>query len=201
MTRRDFLAVAAVTAVGPGFSRAEPSTNATIRLHISGAAGRAGAQLAVAEMSRTASLLGRRLDATGIVGAAIDLTAGSVESAGAVYYVCADDPMRASALTTWRRDHKDAALRAVEWHASLDRFGAEQLNERYRRAAHQPMDGAAWVAWMLVKATVESELRGVPLSDGRFDGHKGVALTFDAHRRLRQPLCIVDDMNALLGVV
>jgi hypothetical protein len=152
-------------------------------------------------MSRTASLLGRHLDATGIVGSSIDLNAGSIESGGAVYYVRADDPMRAAALTTWRREHKDGALHAVEWHASLERFGAEQLNERYRRAAHRSMDGAAWIAWMLVKAAVESELRGVPLPDGRFDGHKGVALTFDARRRLRQPLCIVDDTNALLGVV
>jgi hypothetical protein len=170
-------------------------------LHISGAAALAGARLAVEEMSRTATLLGRRLNATGIAGASIDLAAGSIESGGAAYYVSADDAMRAAALAIWRGEHKETALRAVEWHPSLERFGAEQLNERYRRAAHQPMDAAAWIGWMLVKAAVESELRGVPLADGRFDGHKGVTLTFDSRRRLRQPLCIVDDMNTLLGVV
>jgi hypothetical protein len=63
------------------------------------------------------------------------------------------------------------------------------------------MDAAAWIGWMLVKVAVDAELRGVALADGRFDGHKGVALSFDAERRMQQPMCIVDSTGALLGVV
>jgi len=41
----------------------------------------------------------------------------------------------------------------------------------------------------------------VPLARARFDGHKGTPLTFDAGRRLLQPLCIVGAEGELLGVV
>ena len=84
MTRRDFVAVlVGCGARRPDFGRA--NTNAPIRLHISGTAGRLGASLAVDEMTRTASLLGRRLDTTGSVGSQIDLSSGSLEAAGERY--------------------------------------------------------------------------------------------------------------------
>ena len=44
-------------------------------------------------------------------------------------------------------------------------------------------------------------VRAVPLAHARLDGHKGTPLTFDAGRRLLQPLCIVGAKGELLGVV
>jgi hypothetical protein len=115
--------------------------------------------------------------------------------------VAADDRMKTAAIATWRRSHSDTAAAAVEWHPSLEKYGAEQLNERYTRRIGRPMDAAAWIAWMLVKVAVDAQLRGVTLPAARFDGHKGVPLIFDARRHLRQPLCVVDGRGALLGVV
>ncbi|HJQ19043.1 MAG TPA: hypothetical protein VJ867_01765 [Gemmatimonadaceae bacterium] len=96
----------------------------------------------------------------------------------------------------------DAGARVVLWHASLERFGAEQLNDRYRAAIGRAMTGDAWLAWFGMKVLAESALRArssdrTKLLDylrspsAQFDGHKGVPLHFDAQRRLVQPLYVV----------
>jgi ABC-type branched-subunit amino acid transport system substrate-binding protein len=93
---------------------------------------------------------------------------------------------------------------ATPWHPSLERYGAAQLNDRYRARFGTPMRASAWLGWMAVKVAFESALRsrqadgalGVPdliREDLRFDGHKGRPLTFDrGDHRLRQPLYAVD---------
>jgi hypothetical protein len=87
--------------------------------------------------------------------------------------------------------------RVVEWHPTLVRFGAAQLNERFTRATQQPMDADAWVGWLAVKALAEAMLRTsngdlcATLRRQALDGHKGETLRFDAvSGRLRQPLYI-----------
>lgn len=101
-----------------------------------------------------------------------------------------------SALATARGD---STARVLLWHPSLDRFGADQLNERFRRRFSADMDSDAWAAWAAVKIAVESCLRararGVApaavLEDDAmaFDAHKGAPLRFDREtRRLVQPL-------------
>ena len=89
------------------------------------------------------------------------------------------------------------------WHPALRRFGAAQLNARYRARFDAPMDSPAWAGWMAVKLLWESAsrldaARGDTLAAwllsprARFDGHKGRALSFDAAtHELRQPLYIV----------
>ena len=203
MTRRGFLSGVVAIAAGTGVSvlGRTGDTKAIIKLHISGSAGRLGAALGIDEMSRTATILGTHLDAGSDHGTHLDLDAGSIVAEGDEYYVAADDRIKGVALDTWRRDHRDSAVGAVEWHASLEKYGAEQLNERFTRKTGEPMDAAAWIAWMLVRVVVDAELRGVALAAGRFDGHKGVALSFDAQRRMQQPMCIVDSTGGLLGVV
>ena len=37
------------------------------------------------------------------------------------------------------------------WDASLERFGATQLNDRYRRRFGVGMDGPAWAGWFAAK--------------------------------------------------
>lgn len=78
----------------------------------------------------------------------------------------------------------------VAWHPGLARYGAGELNERFRTFAGRPMDGAAWAGWLAVKLVLEAELRGRALGAVRIDGHKGEPLAFE-HGRLRQPLYTV----------
>ena len=95
--------------------------------------------------------------------------------------------------------------RRVElWHPSLERFGGEQLNQRYQRRFGEPMDSDAWAGWVAVKIAAESSLRArattpaavagaLTDSNVQFDGHKGHPLTFHpASHELLQPLYIVD---------
>jgi len=87
----------------------------------------------------------------------------------------------------------------LAWHPSLVRYGAGQLNERYRRRFGVEMDEPAWAAWIAVKILVDAVLKTgssdpraleLFLLDGAsFDGHKGVPLFFDPRKReLVQPL-------------
>jgi hypothetical protein len=84
----------------------------------------------------------------------------------------------------------------AEWHASLSRFGARELNARFAARFDRPMDSRSWLGWMAVRASVEAALRGsgdlrAGLALLRLDGHKGTALRFDADGFLRQPLLVV----------
>jgi hypothetical protein len=88
---------------------------------------------------------------------------------------------------------------AVAWHRTLERFGAGQLNDRYRRRFGSEMDEQAWAGWMSIKILLDAALktgtsdqckleRFLVSQEGRFDGHKGVPLYFDpSTRELVQP--------------
>jgi ABC-type branched-subunit amino acid transport system substrate-binding protein len=88
------------------------------------------------------------------------------------------------------------------WGPSLQRYGASQLNDRYRDKYQSEMDGFAWAGWAAVKIAAEAALRTQSTSPAKllaylespttkFDGHKGWALTFTAaDHQLRQPLYI-----------
>jgi hypothetical protein len=85
------------------------------------------------------------------------------------------------------------------WDAKLERFGAAQLNDRFKSFSGDGMNGAAWAGWFSVKVIFESFLRGsgdiskwVTSDSAQFDGHKGVALSFRSwDGQLRQPLYAV----------
>jgi hypothetical protein len=88
------------------------------------------------------------------------------------------------------------------WHRSLERYGAAQLNERFRKRFETAMDDRAWTAWMAVKILVDAALKSGAsdaraletylLHSGRFDGHKGVPLSFNATtRELVQPVVAI----------
>jgi ABC transporter substrate binding protein (PQQ-dependent alcohol dehydrogenase system) len=107
--------------------------------------------------------------------------------------------MYAGALAA-RGDDAAAATEAVLWHPALERFGAGQLNDRYRARFGEGMDGPAWAGWMAVKALWEASLRARATDAAglrayllrgatQFDGHKGWPLSFRAgDHQLRQPL-------------
>jgi ABC-type branched-subunit amino acid transport system substrate-binding protein len=87
----------------------------------------------------------------------------------------------------------------VAWSSSLERFGAAQLNERYRKRFGVEMDEDAWAGWLAIKVLLDAVLRKgtadpctlerALIAGERFDGHKGVPLFFDPlSRELVQPL-------------
>jgi hypothetical protein len=88
------------------------------------------------------------------------------------------------------------------WDPKLERFGARQLNDRYRAATGTSMTSEAWVGWLSMKILSESAMRvgsADPVSidkyllapSTRFDGHKGAPLWFDDGGELQQPLYVV----------
>jgi Periplasmic binding protein len=95
----------------------------------------------------------------------------------------------------------------VLWAPTLERFGASQINERYRDKYHQGMDGSAWAGWAAVKIAGDAALRAQSTAPARllayfeapsteFDVHKGWPVTFRlADHQLRQPLYMVVTTN------
>jgi ABC-type branched-subunit amino acid transport system substrate-binding protein len=95
----------------------------------------------------------------------------------------------------------------VLWSSMLERFGASQVNARYRDKYATGMDGGAWAGWAAVKFAAEAALRahsGSPFQlltylespTTQFDGHKGWPLTFRfSDHQLRQPLYMVSSTS------
>jgi len=104
------------------------------------------------------------------------------------------------------KDRQD--LRVSDWHAGLMKFGAEELNVRFRRRFGQPMDERSWHGWIAVKCAVELALRypaGNPreqIASLSLDGHKGMLLRFDPQdRHLIQPVYLIDAQGKLVETV
>jgi len=170
---------------------------------------RRGAQLGAEEAGRTAELLGARFELStntdGVVavvgGAELEhlvvplLTTRAPEDMSDpgplranVFHVSSTPAERREALARWGGE----GGQAVDWHSSLTRFGAEQLNSRFEMRFGAPMDSLAWVSWMAVMIAAEMALRATPLERLRFDGHKGERLWFRPEDHgLRQPLYVV----------
>lgn len=166
-----------------------------------------GARFGATEANYTARLLGFPsllvlLDSAGVstepVAATLNGT-GVIEFAGPpVLTLSAGAEPRASALPPNGSDDR----RIVVWHASLDRYGAAQLNDRYRAWAGREMSADAWLGWFAVKILFEggtrvgtdpAALRGwIADPARRFDGHKGAALRFDSTGRLVQPVYVIE---------
>jgi len=94
----------------------------------------------------------------------------------------------------------DDSSRVELWHWTLERFGGEQLNERFHRRFGARMDSPAWTGWLALEIALDVALHAKAtsgrallrqLADPRaqYDGQKGRPLRFaaDTHR-LVQPL-------------
>ncbi|HEX7088658.1 MAG TPA: ABC transporter substrate-binding protein [Longimicrobiales bacterium] len=89
------------------------------------------------------------------------------------------------------------------WHHTLSRYGATQLNERFRTRFGLPMDALGWAGWFAVKVAWEAVNRASTTSGSElvrfleseraaFDGHKGRPLSFRPwDHQLRQPVYLV----------
>ncbi|MBV9773595.1 MAG: ABC transporter substrate-binding protein [Gemmatimonadetes bacterium] len=147
----------------------------------------------------SARALGALADAAGVLflnaGSPADALRGA-ECRRNVFHVEASDAMYRDALA----GDAGGATRAVLWHPALERFGAAQLNDRFRARFHTAMDGPAWAGWMAVKLLWEASLRArttdpagvrawLEREGTQLDGHKGWPLSFRAwDHQLRQPL-------------
>ncbi|HSK09110.1 MAG TPA: ABC transporter substrate-binding protein [Vicinamibacterales bacterium] len=98
-------------------------------------------------------------------------------------------------------DYPAAGSWVVPWHHALERYGAGQLNARFRQRFGREMTGAAWSAWLAPKLVSDTLLRRgssrasllhlLTVDSARFDGHKGQGLAFGEDRQLNQPLYAV----------
>jgi hypothetical protein len=127
------------------------------------------------------------------------------QSSGLAWDVTSSPAFRRQALDRFK-DRKD--LHVADWHSGLMKFGAEELNVRFRRRFNQPMDERSWHGWVAVKCAVELALRypgGSPrdkIRDLRLDGHKGMMLRFDPQdHHLVQPVYVVDAQGKLVDQV
>lgn len=184
-----------------------------------------GARLGAEESGRTAELLGARLELVdgtdGVLAVVGDLVDGNqaipflnvrsteerVPSRPNVFHVASSAPERREALERWQGPKPEGVrpenMRVLDWHPSLSRFGAEQLNQRFESRFGALMDERAWAAWLAVMIAAEAALRSTTLERLRFDGHKGARLSFRSEdHTLRQPLYIVagDEMLGEVGV-
>jgi hypothetical protein len=181
----------------------------------------AGIRFGAEEVAHTARLLGREVQVVpsadaGDADARIETSSNAVSISASPHGDAGGAPCRLhlrptgaerrAAFERWRDTAPsaphDAAL--VEWHPTLVKYGAAQLNERFSRATAAPMDADAWAGWIAVKALGEAMLRATSsdlcgtLRRQALDGHKGQPLRFDeASGRLRQPLYIATPATVL----
>jgi ABC-type branched-subunit amino acid transport system substrate-binding protein len=177
-------------------------------------------QILVGASAADADALSRLAESRGIIFLNAASRAESLRSACRrfTFHIEATDGMYSNAAhgqQTARSRSLPAATRVpvqrvdsvVLWGPTLDRFGASQINERYRDKYHEGMDGSAWAGWAAVKIATDAALRAqstIPAKlvaylespSTEFDGHKGWPLTFRvADHQLRQPLYIVVTAN------
>lgn len=93
--------------------------------------------------------------------------------------------------------------RASSWEATLDAYGAREINARYRMRFDEPMDAPAWAAYQVVKIAYEAAFFGgsteanavlayLNAPTSVFDVWKGIGTTFRPwDGQLRQSLYLV----------
>jgi hypothetical protein len=135
------------------------------------------------------------------VGSSLDALRG-VRCHASLVHIAPSEAMMRDALAA---AHAPSNARVASWNASLEKFGADTLNERFTSRFSQPMTPDAWNAWFAVKVLWEASLRArsteaAKLRDylvresTQFDGHKGRPLSFRPwDRQLRQPVYVVAD--------
>jgi hypothetical protein len=197
-TRRDLLKALLGAGALAGLGRRIAWGSGRVKIGIDlppGAAAR-GATLAAEEARRTAGLLGADVE-IGPAGPADFIRvveAAPAEDLPLLVLTVAAAGAAEGRIEPIRRRVFHVASRAggpgrADWLPDLERFGAEQLNQRFRRRFGVPMDERAWRGWMAVKIAAEVALRpGQRIDAMTFDGHKGEPLAFDPRdHHLAQP--------------
>jgi ABC-type branched-subunit amino acid transport system substrate-binding protein len=172
----------------------------------------------------TARALGRFARERGVIFVNVGCTDDSLRGEHCertTFHVAASGAMLSDALALWQQDAPasvaDAPGSVSLWHPELERFGAGQLNDRFRSRFGEPLQPAGWASWMAVKVLWEAAARArtseadalvrfLESGRARFDGHKGMPLSFRAwDHQLRQPLFILggpaNEVGELVGEV
>ena len=159
-------------------------------------------QILIGSSAKDADVLSRFAEAHQLIFFNVASSSSTLRAACRRYtfHVEASDSMYA------RASSREAALPwpdIVLWAPTLERYGASQINNRFRAKYQLPMDGGAWAGWVAVKIASEAALRARSVnprpilaflenSSTSFDGHKGWPLSFrSADHQLRQPLYVV----------
>jgi hypothetical protein len=192
---RSLLAVAVLAMLSPGIASAA-GRKVKIGIDLPPGAAMKGATLAAEEARQTAGLLHVDLE---IGPASPTDTIRVVETTPAkdlpFLVLTVREPAGPVRPRVFHIASSLSGSRHVDWHPDLERFGAEQLNQRFHRRFGIPMDEPAWRGWMAVKIAAELALRAPAGSDPAttlatmsFDGHKGEQLRFDSkNHHLVQP--------------
>ncbi len=97
------------------------------------------------------------------------------------------------------------------WHWTLERYGAPQLNQRFRRRMDRTMTSEDWAGWAAVRAIVSAvsaiqsvdtdELQvAIRSGDLNIDLYKGVRGNFrDWNGQMRQPILLATH-NAVIAI-
>jgi hypothetical protein len=218
-SRREFLTMATAAAIAPRWLHVQEPVHAAIIYADPFRDTLLGALVACDEAQRAASLLRRRfqhsiihienLNAAALRGVTHVVIAcdrwpelmedvvmiDAVKAADSRGVTCGGNLWHIPPLLRHQRMIENKAGGAITaWHAELERFGAGQLNARYRAAGIEHPGGQTWCGWMAVKCIWESALRNVAMPELSFDGHKGRRLFFGAQsRNLIQPIYVVRD--------
>jgi hypothetical protein len=205
LTRREFIAFAPALFLAPTLIRkldAAPVRLALVYSPPYEPAVRA-ARVSAGEVQRAAALLKREFDLTVvksdelvldgswsalIVATAQPINAGSLT----VVDISGSMPCGPHVLKLRSSAAQCADQRCAVWHHSLERYGAGQLNDRFRAAGITPIDDQAWLGWFAVKCLWEAGVRDRAPRDMTYDGHKGIALRFNQAGELMQPLYVID---------
>ena len=168
-----------------------------------------GAHFGAAEAARTAELLGGSLSLhTDTTDAHAYVRVDSTVQAPAdalvldVFGAGCDDALRLDAPAAAYESVRARGAELARWDASLYRYGAAQLNDRYHAATGTAMEDGAWAGWFAVKVLWESAARVSTITPASlrahllsghavFDGHKGEPLRFSARGVLLQPFYLL----------
>lgn len=111
--------------------------------------------------------------------------------------------MQGDAVAQWQKVNPGAQVTASAWHGDFMKYAGRDLNKRYRAASGLAMDETSWAGWAAVKMTSDTVARLNDTSPAavleflrhelKFDGQKGVEMSFRASGQLRQPLLIIKE--------
>ena len=116
-------------------------------------------------------------------------------------HVITSEAMLDDAISQWSRGRINTSSKAIGWHHSLKKYAASQLNSRYQQRFNEPMSELAWAGWASIKIISDTVARSANhdrllstiKNNLKFDGQKGVSMSFRENGQLRQPVLITQN--------
>lgn len=120
-------------------------------------------------------------------------------------HVITSDEMLDDAMDQWSNGEVNSSSKAIGWHHSLKKYAASQLNARYQEKFQEPMSEHAWAGWASIRIISDtiartenhSRLLSIIKNNLKFDGQKGVSMSFRENGQLRQPILIIKNQKVV----